>query len=406
MAPPRIYLDNAATSWPKPEAVYQAVDRFQRKVGAAAGRGAYREAIESNRLVAAARAAVARLIGAGDPRQVIFTASGTDSLNLALHGWLRAGDRVITTAAEHNSVLRPLQELVARRQIQITRVPCDGSGIVDPDEMRRAMRPATRLIAIQHASNVTGAIQLVAEAGKIAREHGASLLVDAAQTAGHLPIDVAALGADFLAAPGHKGLLSPLGTGILWIRPGLEKELQSFRQGGTGTLSQQDRQPDSLPDKYEAGNLNVPGLAGLAAGVEHLERETVAAIAAREARLADRLSAGLREIAGVTLYGPARSAQRVGVVSFNVAGYDPQEAAALLDASFGVQARGGLHCAPLMHRSIGTLASGGTIRFSVGLFSTEAEIDAAITAVAAISAPARPLVARLKPQTSSLKPPP
>ena len=264
---------------------------------------------------------------------------------LALHGWLRTGDHVVTTAAEHNSVLRPLSELIERRQIIVTRVPCDAAGLVDPGDIRRALRPTTRLIALVHASNVTGAIQPVQEVGEIARAHGVALLVDAAQTIGHLPIAVDELGADFLAAPGHKGLLGPLGTGILYIRDGRERELQSFRQGGTGTRSQEDRQPDSLPDKYESGNLNMPGLAGLAAAVEFLEQEGIDATAARESNLADRLRNHLQEIAGVTVYGPAKPNQRVGVASFNLASYDPQEAAMLLDATFGIQVRGGLHCA-------------------------------------------------------------
>jgi len=387
MSPPRrIYLDNAATSWPKPGSVYSAADRFQREVGAAAGRGAYGAGMEADRIVAAARNGVARLIGAGDPRQIVFTASGTDSLNLALHGWLCTGDHVVTTVAEHNSVLRPLSELVERRQIVVTRVPCDADGLVDPGDIRRALRPATRLIALVHASNVTGAIQPVREVGQIARAHGTALLIDAAQTIGHLPIAVDEIGADFLAAPGHKGLLGPLGTGLLYIRNGRERELQSFRQGGTGTRSQEDRQPDSLPNKYEAGNLNMPGLAGLAAAVEFLEQEGIAAIAAREAMLADRLRNHLQEIAGVTLYGPAKPNQRVGVASFNLAAYDPQEAAMLLDTTFGIQVRAGLHCAPAMHENLGTLAHGGAVRFSIGAFNTRVEIDAAIEAVAELAA--------------------
>jgi cysteine desulfurase family protein len=384
-SPRRIYLDNAATSWPKPESVYRAVDRFQREIGAAAGRGPYGAGLESDRIVAAARSGVARLIGAGDPRQIIFTASCTDSLNLALHGWLRRGDHVVATAAEHNSVLRPLRELVERRQIVVTRVPCDRDGRVDPDDIRRALRPATRLVALVHASNVTGTVQPAREIGQIARAHGAALLIDAAQTIGHLPLSVDEIGADLLAAPGHKGLLGPLGTGLLYIRSGRESDLQSFRQGGTGTRSQEDRQPDSLPEKYEAGNLNLPGLAGLAAGVEYLEREGIAAVAAREAELADRLRRGMREIAGVTLYRPDSPDGCVGVASLNIAGYDPQEAAMLLDATFGIQVRAGLHCAPLMHESLGTLAVGGTIRFSLGAFSTEADVDAAIAGVAELA---------------------
>ncbi|HEX4000866.1 MAG TPA: aminotransferase class V-fold PLP-dependent enzyme [Pirellulales bacterium] len=385
MPPRRLYFDNAATSWPKPESVYRAVDRFQREVGAAAGRGAYAASLEADRIVAAARRHMARLLGSESSRQIVFANSGTDSLNLALHGWLRPGDHVVTTAAEHNSVLRPLGELAVRRQIGVTRVACDSAGLVDPDDIRRALRPATRLVAIVHASNVTGAIQPAEEIGQVVRSHGAAFLIDAAQTIGHLPISVNSLNADFLAAPAHKGLLGPLGTGLLYIRAGRESELLSFRQGGTGTRSQDDRQPDSLPDKYEAGNLNMPGLAGLAAAVEFLEQEGVAAIAAREAALADRLQAGLQEIIGVTVYGPADSSRRVGVASINIRGYDPQEAATLLDCSFGIQVRGGLHCAPAMHERLGTLATGGTVRFSLGAFNSESDVDAAIAGVATLA---------------------
>lgn len=375
----RVYLDNAATSWPKPESVYAAVDRYQREIGAAAGRGAYGAGLQADRIVGAARRGVARLIGASNPRQVIFTASGTDSLNLILHGWLRAGDHVVTTMAEHNSVLRPLSELVARKNISVTRVPTDAGGFVDPDDVRKAMRTDTRLLAIVHASNVTGAIQPVKEICRIARDCGTATLVDAAQTLGHLPLAVEEIGADFLVAPAHKGLMGPLGNGMLYIRPGRESELQSFRQGGTGTRSQEDRQPASMPDKFESGNLNLPGLAGVAAAIEFFDHERIDAVAAREADLSNRLLGGLREIAGVKIHGPTEQA-RVGVVSVTIPAYDPQEAAMLFDSSFGIQVRGGLHCAPLMHQRLNTLASGGTVRFSIGAFNTEADIDAAIAA--------------------------
>jgi len=306
-------------------------------------------------------------------------------LNLALHGWLGAGDHAVTTVAEHNSVLRPLRELIERRQISVARVSTDAVGLVDPDEIRRALRPNTRLVAVVHASNVTGAIQPVREIGEIVRAHGAAFLIDAAQTLGHLPINVDELNADFLAAPGHKGVLGPLGTGLLYIRDGRQAELQSLRQGGTGTRSQEDRQPDSMPDKFESGNLNMPSLAGLAAALEFLEREKITAIEARESDLTEHLRSGLRAIDGVTLYGPDKPAQRVGVVSLNIRGYDPQEAAMLLDSSFGIQVRGGLHCAPLMHERLGTLAAGGTVRFSIGPFNTRADIDTAIAAVTEIA---------------------
>ena len=388
MTPPRVYLDNAATSWPKPEGVYRAVERCLREVGAAAGRGAYTEAMEAGRIVESARTAVGRLIGAANPRQIAFTANGTDSLNLVLYGWLQPGDHVVTTAAEHNSVLRPLTELQARRQIDATIVPCDRQGFVDPDVVRRAIRRETILVVLTHASNVAGTLQPVREIADAAHERGAAVLLDAAQTLGHMPVDVNLLGIDFLAAPGHKGLLGPLGTGVVYVRETHHDRLNSFRQGGTGTRSDEPRQPDALPEKFEAGNLNVPALAGLGAGVEFLQVRGLVAIRKAEAQLVDRLIQQLQAIDRVEVFGPERSADRAGVVSVALAGYDPQEAATLLDASFRVQVRAGLHCAPLIHKALGTFEQGGTIRFSVGPFTSEAEIDAAVAAVREITADA------------------
>lgn len=385
--PRRIYLDNAATSWPKPETVYSAVYNYMRDNGAPAGRSAYAQAAQVDRLIASARASVARLIGASDAKQIIFTANGTESLNLAIHGLLRHGDHAVCTWADHNSVLRPLRQLEERGHVKVSRVRCDSAGLVDPDDVRSALRPNTRLVAILHASNVTGVIEPVADIGRIVRGHGARFLVDAAQSLGHIPLSVDEIQADLLAAPAHKGLLGPLGVGLLYVRPGLEPELESAHQGGTGTRSDEDRQPDSLPDKFESGNHNVPGLIGLAAALDWLDARGVAAIRDHEQRLAQRLHAGLRDFAGIVLYGKADGAagQSVGVVSLTIQGYDPQEAAALLDATFGVQVRAGLHCAPLLHRAIGSSELGGTVRFSVGAFNTAEDVDAAIAAVREIA---------------------
>jgi cysteine desulfurase family protein len=388
MTTPRVYLDNAATSWPKPESVYRAVERCLREVGAAAGRGAYTEAMEAGRIVESARTAVGRLLGAGSSRQIAFTSNGTDSLNLVLHGWLQPGDHVVTTAAEHNSVLRPLAELQVRRQVEATIVPCDRHGFVDPDDVRRAIRPETSLVVLTHASNVTGTLQGVREVADAAHEHGAAMLLDAAQTLGHMPVDVNLLGIDFLAAPGHKGLLGPLGTGVVYIRETHCERLNSLRQGGTGTRSDEQRHPDAMPEKFEAGNLNVPALAGLGAGVEFLLVRGLATVRRAEGQLLDRLIQHLQAIDRVQVFGPEQSADRAGVVSVALAGYDPQEAATLLDASFRVQARAGLHCAPLIHKAIGTFEQGGTVRFSVGPMTTEAEIDAAVAAVREMTADA------------------
>ena len=373
----RIYLDNAATSWPKPEAVYQVVDDYQRRLGAPAGRGAYSEAAETERIVSTCRKNVAQLVGASDSSRVIFTQNGTDSLNLAIHGWLRPGDHVVTTVCEHNSVLRPLRFLAAHRNVTTTYVRCDAQGFVDPDEICRAIQSSTRMIALIHASNVTGAIQPVEEVGRIAAERGIAYLVDAAQTLGHVPINVERIGCQMLAAPGHKGLLGPLGTGVLYIAPGVEDRLLPIRQGGTGTRSDEDTQPTSLPDRYESGNLNVPGIAGLGAGVSQILSWGISTIEKQARELTSRL---LCEMNGCTFYGPPTASQRAGIVSLNLAGYDPQELASLLDAQWSIQTRAGLHCAPRMHAALGTAPS-GTLRLSVGMFNTAEQIDRVIAAL-------------------------
>lgn len=382
---PRIYLDNAATSWPKPESVYAAVDHYQRRLGAPAGRSSYREASQVERLVHDTRLQIAQLIGVADPQRVMFTCNGTDSLNLALNGTLRPGDHVVTTMAEHNSVLRPLRHLECSCSVEVSRVPCGSDGLVDVDEIRRAVRSNTRLIAMIHVSNVTGTIQCAEDVGRLAKEHGVRFLLDAAQSLGHLPIDVADLPVDLLAAPGHKGLLGPLGTGILYVAPGMETELEPSRRGGTGTQSEHDVQPDTLPDRYESGNHNVLGLAGLGAGVRYLREQGIARIRDHEQRLTGQLLDGLRAMGRVTVYGPQNSSRRSGVVSISIDGYDPQEVASLLDSMYSVQVRSGLHCAPRMHDALNTTRLGGTVRFSVGPFNTAEEIGIAIQAVEEIA---------------------
>jgi cysteine desulfurase family protein len=380
----RIYLDNAATSWPKPEAVYRAVDDYQRKLGAPAGRSAYSEAAEAERLVISCRKKIADLINLGDPTRIIFTQNGTDSLNLALHGLLKAGDHVVTTVCEHNSVLRPLSFL-AERGVATSYVPCDGQGYVDPDAIRQAITPKTRFIAMIHASNVTGAIQPAEAVGRIANDHGIYFLLDAAQSLGHVRIDVAEIGCHFLAAPGHKGLLGPLGSGILYVAPGVEKHLQPVRQGGTGTKSDQERQPEELPDRYESGNLTVPAIIGLEAGVSYVAQLGTALIEGQSRGLTQRLLTGLGGLPGIQLYGPLTGNNRVGVVSLNVVGFDPRELAAILDAQWQIQTRAGLHCAPRMHGALKTLPS-GTLRLSLGHFTTQGQIDAAISALGELAA--------------------
>lgn len=376
----RVYLDNAATSFPKPEAVYAAIDRYNRRLGAAAGRGAYGSAVEAAGIVRRCRLNLARLFNAEGPDRFAFVHNGTDALNTALHGLLRPGDSVVTTAAEHNSVLRPLRAL-ADLGVTATVVPCDETGYVRPEDVRAAIRADTRLVAVTHASNVTGAVQPVAEIAAVAKAAGALVLLDAAQTAGHVPIDLAVLPVDLLAASGHKGLLGPLGTGLLYVRPGVEEELRPLRQGGTGTSSEQDRHPAAMPERLEAGNLNVPGLAGLEAAAGWLLDRGIGSARRQEEELTGRLLDGLEALPGARVYGPRSAEGRVGVVSVTVDGWTPHDLAAVLDAEFGIEARAGLHCAPLIHRRLGTAEAGGTLRLSLGTFTTAEEIDAAVGAL-------------------------
>ena len=384
--PRRIYFDNAATSWPKPEAVYAAVEQYQRTLGAPAGRSGYAEAVVVSQAVEDVRRRVARLVGLQDSTHLVFTANGTDSLNLAIHGLLRRGNHVVTTVIEHNSVLRPLECLQRDGVITVTRVPCDSTGYVDPESVRAAIRPNTRLVAVSHASNVTGARQPIEAIAAVAHAAGVLVLCDAAQTAGHTTLDMPALGADLLAASGHKGLLGPLGTGILAISPQVASQLHSVRQGGTGTRSEETSQPDELPSKFESGNLNVPGILGLGAGIEFLESQGLDLLAGQTLALTKRLLAGLSEIPGVRILGPPAVTERVPLVSIMIEGYDPQEVAVALDAVHRIQVRPGLHCAPAMHRSLQTHTQGGTVRFSLGVFNLPEHIETTIRAVAEVAA--------------------
>lgn len=381
----RIYLDNAATSFPKPESVYAAIDGYNRRNGAPIGRSAYGAAVEAAAIVQRCRKKIADLFGAESPERIVFTFNGTDSLNLALHGLLGAGDHVVTSQVEHNSVLRPLGELRRKLGVETTVVAADGTGAIDPAEFQRALRPNTRLVALIHASNVTGAIQPIADVGQIARNAGALFLVDAAQSAGHLPIDLRELPVDLLACPGHKGLLGPLGTGVLYVRSGVEKQLASARQGGTGTRSEEDVQPETLPDKFESGNHNAPGLVGLEAAVSWLLERGAGSIHEHERSLVRKLLEDLSDTPGLTCHGPAGAHDRVGVVSVSLDGFDPQDVSAILDQNFGIETRAGLHCAPGAHRAIGSFESGGTVRLSVGPFSTLDAVAAATHALREIA---------------------
>lgn len=378
----RIYLDNAATSWPKVEAVYQAVEHQMRTIGAAAGRGAYREATEAAAVVQNCRRRISQWIGAETPESIVLTHNGTASLNLALHGLLRRGDHVVTTATEHNSVLRPLAELETRLGIRWDCVDCDHRGRIATDELLAAVRPETKIVVVSHASNVTGAVQPIADIGAALRNKDVLFLCDAAQTLGYINIDVGEAAIDLLAAPGHKGAGGPLGTGILYVGPRAAESIQPTVQGGTGGQSERLTMPSSLPHRLEAGNSNVPAIAGLLAGVEWIQNRDSRATAERFARLNRRLRDGLQQIDGIRLW---MGGDELPLASFTLPGMDPGSVAAVLDAEFGIQVRSGLHCAAKVHAALGSAPS-GTVRISAGHHTSAAEVDAAIRAVAEIAA--------------------
>lgn len=377
----RIYLDHAATSFPKPESVYTAMDRYAREVGVAAGRGSHARAVEAARTLDSARSLATRLFGVTDPKRVVFTANATDALHLALNGILCRGDRVVTTVMEHNSVLRPLRALEDRSEIEVLRVRADAEGRVDLDALEAACDAGLRLLVIQHASNVTGALQPIREAAQFAHRRGGIVLVDAAQTAGSSPIDVMQLGIDALACAGHKGLLGPLGTGLLYVRDGID--IDPVRCGGTGSHSEDDRQPKEWPDRFESGSLNLMGIAGLEAGLTHVLERGVDAIQAHKRALTQRFLFGAAEIPRLRVLGPSDANMREPVFPFQFPDLEPHELAMVLDIEFGIEVRAGLHCAPFAHRAIGT-APAGAVRASFGESTTEDEVDALIHALAAI----------------------
>lgn len=385
----RIYMDNAATSFPKPPGVVEAMVRFQKELGASPGRGAYAEAREAGRLMYQCRERINQLIHGESPDHVIFTLNTTDALNMAIHGMVKPGDHVITTWLDHNSVLRPFNMMVQLDGVSQTRVPCDPqSGRVDPDDVRRAIEPNTALIAVVHGSNVTGTLQPVPQICAIGREHDIPVLVDAAQTAGHYPIDVQRDMIDMIAFPGHKGLLGPLGTGVLYIRPGMEKRLRTVREGGTGSISEHDVQPDFMPDRFEVGSHNAIGIIGLSEGVKWILDRGVDKLWQHEQTLTRSMIEGLSEwgdMPGLRYYGPQGVKHRCSVFSVRIEGYDqPQMLSDLLEQQFAILTRAGIHCAPLAHHTIGTHSLGGTTRLSFGPFLTSQDIKYACDALAHI----------------------
>lgn len=378
-----IYFDNAATSWPKPPQVVAAMTDYLQNVGGSPGRSGHRMSIEASRVVGEAREAMARLFGIDDPGRVAFTKNASEALNLALLGWLRPGDHVITSSLEHNSVMRPLRHLEQQRGLALTVLPCcPQTGWLEPEAVRAAVRPNTRLIVLSHASNVIGNLLPIRAVGAVAREAGVPLLVDAAQTAGACPINVVDSEISMLAFTGHKSLLGPTGTGGLYVREGID--LFPVLRGGTGSRSELEVQPDFMPDLLETGTLNGVGLAGLAAGVGFLLGQGVEKVAEHERRLVARFMSRCADVPEVTLYGPTHVEDKVGVVSFNLKGASPSQVCLMLDRGFGIMARVGLHCAPAAHRTLGTYPV-GAVRFGFSLFNTLAEVDLAADALARIA---------------------
>ncbi len=396
----RVYLDNAATSFPKAPGVVEAVARYMERVGASPGRGAYRESREGAAVLRGCRDAIAALIGAEGEERIVFTLNCSDALHLAIKGVVLGrvarglGTHIVCTQMDHNSVLRPLRALeqIGALRVSFSCVEADGdSGLVDPGVIERAIGAETALVCVAHGSNVTGTLQDLGAIARVCRSRGVALLVDAAQSLGHVPVDVRALGVDLLAFPGHKGLLGPLGTGGLYVRAGMEDLVATVREGGTGSRSEEDVHPDEMPDRYEAGSHNTPGLAGLERGVRYLLERGIESVRAHEEGLMERFLSrvGDLEDAGFRLLGTRRMEERVGVFSLVHGALDSGEVARRLEEEFGVLVRSGIHCAPRAHRAMGSLADGGAVRLSVSCFTTDAQMERALEGLVRIGVSAR-----------------
>jgi len=379
-----IYLDNSATSWPKPPQVKEAMNKFMEEIGANPGRSGHVLSIEAARIVYEAREALSILFHVKDSSRIIFTLNATESINLALKGLLKPKDHIITSSMEHNSVMRPLREL-EKRGIELSIIPCSKEGMLDPQEVEKKVQSNTRMVALNHASNVTGTLLPLKEVALITKRHDLLLLLDAAQTAGAYPIDLEKDGIDLLAFTGHKSLYGPQGTGGLAIGERInEREMIPLKEGGTGSRSEFEEQPDFLPDRFESGTPNGVGIAGFLAGVQFIMEKGVEQIRQNESTLTEKLMKGLKGIPQVTCYGPENQEDRIAILSFNLEDLSPSKVASRLEKEFGILCRPGLHCAPAAHRTIGTFPQ-GTVRFGISVFNTEAHVETAIKAVSSIS---------------------
>ncbi|MHC1762042.1 MAG: aminotransferase class V-fold PLP-dependent enzyme [Negativicutes bacterium] len=376
-----VYLDNAATSWPKPPEVIAAMQAYLENVGGSPGRAAHGKSLASARMAYETRDALSSLFNATSPDRVIFTKNATEAINLLLFGFLNPGDHVIVSSMEHNAVMRPLRQLESCG-VSLSVAACDSCGRLDPLTIKAALTPRTRLVLLVHASNVTGTLLPIAEVANIAHESGIRFAVDAAQTAGVHPIDVQSAGIDFLTFTGHKSLGGPQGTGGLVIGP--DVDLRPLMFGGTGSASESENQPSFLPDKLESGTLNAIGIAGLGASLAALTEFGVENVLAHERKLMKLFRDGLKELSDIEVYGPENTAESVGVLSLNVASRPCEEVGMELERDFDILTRTGLHCAPAAHRTIGTFGR-GTVRFSVSRFNTESDIHAALEALSRIA---------------------
>lgn len=378
-----IYLDNGATSFPKPPAVAQAMLQYMTEVGASINRGVYGSAQAAGMTTLMLREGLCRLFHHSDPTHCVLTAGNTMGLNMVLRGWLRPGDHCLVSSVEHNAVMRPLHDL-AEQGVTFDRIPCDRDGHLNPADIPALIRPNTRLLAMAHGSNVSGAVQDAMAVGAICHEHGIPFVLDAAQTAGHWPIDFEAMHLSALSVPGHKGLMGPSGIGALLLSDDFAKNLTPILTGGTGSASDSEAQPDYMPDKFESGTPNLPGIYGFHAAVDFILDTGVEVLQERERQLTKYFLDKLRDVKDIRLAGPWDLENRVGVISVDFAQVDNAEAAYRLEQDYGILTRCGLHCAPSAHKTLGTFPQ-GTVRFSVGHYTTEAEIDTAVQAIAEIA---------------------
>lgn len=378
-----IYLDNSATSYPKPEAVYSFMDQFYRRSGVNPGRSGYDLCMEAGEMLDVTRKLLTRFFNGRDSNRLCFSYNATDALNLIVFGLLREGDHAITTTLEHNSVLRPLFHLSKDAGVEVDYVAFDRAGFVDPEEIRRRFRRNTRLVVVNHGSNVIGTVQPIKEIGRACREAGIPFAIDASQTAGQIPIDLQDANVDVLAFTGHKSLLGPTGIGGLYV--GENVVIRQTRAGGTGVRSAERFHLEEYPYRLEYGTPNILGVAGLNAGVTWIQERGIASISAHEMRLATVLRDGLRKIGRVDLYCQDDLASHIPVLSFNVEGLEASDVGTMLDVDHNIACRTGLHCAPLVHEQLGTAKIKGAVRFGIGPFNTEEHIGAAVRAVAEVA---------------------